>query len=354
MGSHGGATAEGQVAVLESLGVTEAFVRCPIRSSMDVVHIGETDDGLPVYLDRHAAGADGIVVINRIKKHTDFRGDLESGLMKLICIGLGKKAQADLVHSYGAPGLRKYVPLVARVTLARAPILLGVATLENGYEETAEIATFEAGEIEEGEKRLLRKNKRNYPMLPLDDLDLLIVDQIGKEISGTGMDTNVIGRIRIAGQPDPPTPRIRTIVALSLTEASHGNGVGVGLADIISQRFRDQIDDETMAINVITSGFLERGKVPITLPNDWRTIETALSRLPPESRHQPRVARILDTLHLGEFDISEALQEEVGRRPGVTVAGAPRPLTFDPTGTIHPLRFSRDEHAPVVALAARK
>jgi hypothetical protein len=225
--------------------------------------------------------------------------------------------------------------------------------VENGYEETAEIATFEPSEIEEGEKRLLRKNKRNYPMLPLDDLDLLIVDQIGKEVSGTGMDTNVIGRIRIAGQPDPPTPRIRTIVALSLTEASHGNGVGVGLADIISQRFRNRIDEEIMAINVITSGFLERGKVPITLPNDRRAIETALSRLPPESRRRPRVARILDTLHVGEFDVSEALQEEVRRRPGVTVAAAPRPLTFDPTGTIHPMQFSRDEHAPVVALAAR-
>jgi hypothetical protein len=342
MGSHGGATAEGQVEVLESLGVTEAFVRCPILSSMDVVQLGSTDDGMPVYLDRNAAEADGIVVINRVKKHTDFHGDLESGLMKLICIGLGKKAQADLVHSYGAPGLKKYVPLVARVTLSRASILLGIATLENGFEQTAEVATFLPNEIEAGEKRLLRKNKRYYPMLPFDSLDLLIVDRIGKDVSGTGMDTNVIGRMRIAGAPEPIRPRIRTIVALSLTEASHGNAVGVGLADLISRRLRDDIDDAAMAINVITSGFLERGKVPITLPTDQAAIETALSRLPPDSRRRPRAARILDTLHVSDFDVSEALVDELASRPGITLSDEGVALTFNAAGRISPMRF--DDH----------
>jgi hypothetical protein len=340
MGSHGGGTAEGQVEVLASLGVTEPIVRCPILSSMEVVQLGTTDDGLPVYLDRNAAGADGIVVINRVKKHTDFHGEIESGLMKMICIGLGKKAQADLVHSYGAPGLRKYVPLVAQVTLAKAPILLGIATLENGYEETAEIHVFEASAIEDGEKRLLRKNKRTYPMLPFDRLDLLIVDRIGKDVSGTGMDTNVIGRIRIPGEPEPDRPRIRTIVALSLTEASHGNAVGVGLADLISQRLRDQIDAAAMAVNVITSGFLERGKVPITLPDDRTAISTALSRLPPESRARPRVARVLDTLHVAEFDASEALLDELRERAGVSVVGDPRPIEFDPGGTIAKMQLA--------------
>jgi hypothetical protein len=337
MGSHGGATAEGQTEVLASLGVTEAFVRCPIRSSMDVVQIGTIEDGLPVYLDRHAAGAEGIVVINRVKKHTDFHGEIESGLMKMICIGLGKKAQAELVHAYGAAGLKRYVPLVTRFTLAHAPILLGVASLENGYEQTAEIHVFDAAEIEEGEKRLLRKNKRTYPMLPLDELDLLIVDQIGKDVSGTGMDTNVIGRTRIAGVADPPRPRIRTIVALTLTEVSHGNAVGVGLADLISRRLRDQIDDATMAVNVITSGFLERGKVPITLKSDRLAIETALSRLPPEARARPRVARVLDTLHVAEFDASEAVLGELRGRPDVAVGDDTRPLVFDASGTIEPM-----------------
>ncbi|HVC34187.1 MAG TPA: DUF2088 domain-containing protein [Chloroflexota bacterium] len=345
MGSHGGATAEGQVAVLESLGVTEAFIRCPIRSSMDVVQIGSTDDGMPVYLDRNAAGAAGIIVINRVKKHTDFHGDLESGLMKLLCIGFGKKAQADLVHAYGAPGLKKYVPLVARVTLARAPILLGVATLENGYEQTAEVATFDPGEIEAGEKRLLRKNKRTYPGLPFREIDLLVVDRIGKEISGTGMDTNVIGRTRIPGEPEPTRPRIRTIVALSLTEASHGNAVGLGLADLISRRLRDQLDDDATAINVITSGFLDRGKVPVTLPDDRTAVETALLRLPPESRRRPRIVRVQDTLHVAEFDVSEALLEDAAGIPDLTVIGPPRPLSFDASNTIEPMGFDERVHA---------
>jgi hypothetical protein len=337
MGSHGGATAEGQVKILESLGVTEAFTKCQIVSSMDVVQIGSTDDGIPVYLDRNASQADGIVVVNRIKRHTDFHGEIESGLMKLICIGLGKKAQADLVHSYGAPGLKRNVPLIARVTLARAPIILGVAALENGYEETSEICTFEPSEIEEGEKALLRQHKRRYPMLPIDRLDLLIVDRIGKDISGTGMDTNVLGRIRIDGQPEPIRPHIRTVVALSLTEASHGNAVGVGLADLISRRLRDAIDDEAMAINVITSGFLERGKVPITLNSDRLAVETALSRLPPESQRRPRVARMLDTLHVGDFDVSESVATDLRGRSGISVAEIARPLAFDPAGTIEPM-----------------
>ena len=351
MGSHGGATAEGQVAILESLGVTEAFIKCPIRSSMDVVQIGSTEDGMPVYLDRNAASADGIVVINRVKKHTDFHGEIESGLMKLICIGLGKRAQADLVHSYGAPGLKRYIPLVARVTLARAPILLGIATLENGYEQTAEIETFEASEIEAGEKRLLKKNKRTYPGLPFDNIDVLVVDWIGKDVSGTGLDTNVIGRMRIPGELEPMRPRIRTIVALALTKASHGNAVGLGLADLISRRLRDAMDDEATAINVITSGFLDRGKVPLTLPSDRAAIETALLRLPPESRRRPRLVHIHDTLHVAEFDVSEALLEDVARNPKLGSIGAPRPLAFDAEGTIEAMTFEekgRDAHLVAV------
>jgi hypothetical protein len=351
MGSHGGATAEGQVAILASLGVTEAFVRCPIRSDMDVVQIGSTDDGLPVYLDRNAAAADGIVVINRVKKHTDFHGEIESGLMKMLCIGLGKKAQADLVHSYGAAGLKRYIPLVARVTLARAPILLGVAALENGYEQTAEIVTLGPEELEAGEKRLLRKQRRRYPMLPFAALDVLVVDRIGKDVSGTGMDTNVIGRMRIAGEPDPARPRIQTIVALSLTPASHGNAVGVGLADLISRRLRDAIDDEAMAVNVITSGFLERGKIPITLPDDRAAIETALSRLPPAARQQPRLVRILDTLHVAEFDVAEALVDELAGQAGLSVVGEPEPMRFDAPGTIVPMD-GLDPVAPLAAVAA--
>lgn len=344
MGSHGGGTAEGQLEVLASLGVTEAFVRCPILSSMDVVQIGSTDDGLPVYLDRNAASADGIIVVNRIKKHTDFHGEVESGLMKMLCIGVGKRAQADLVHSYGSPGLKRYIPMVARVTLARAPILLGVATVENGYDETAEIATFDATELEAGEKRMLRKHRRTYPAIPVDDFDVLIVDRLGKDISGTGMDTNVIGRIKIHDVPEPKKPNIHMIIALSLTDGSHGNAVGVGLADLINQQLRDKIDPEAMAVNVITSGFLERGRVPITLPTDRDCFDTAMGRLPSATRPRARIVRILDTLHLGEMDVSESLLPELERNTAITVVGSPQPLAFDETGTIIPMAF--EERVP--------
>jgi hypothetical protein len=184
--------------------------------------------------------------------------------------------------------------------------------------------------------------------LPVTALDLLIVDQMGKEVSGTGMDTNVIGRIKIAGAPEPARPNIRTIVTLSVTEASHGNAVGVGLADLISQRLRDQIDHEAMSINAITSGFLERGKVPIALPNDRLAIETALSRLSPEARRRPRVIRILDTLHLADFDASEAVLDELLGKPNVTIVGKPEPVAFDATGTILLMQFDDGHRAVAV------
>jgi hypothetical protein len=191
-------------------------------------------------------------------------------------------------------------------------------------------------------------------MLPVNRLDLLFVDRIGKDVSGTGMDTNVLGRIRIDGQPEPARPRIRTVVALSLTEASHGNAVGIGLADLISCRLREAIDDKTMAINVITSGFLERGKVPITLQSDRLAIETALSRLPPESRCRPRVARILDTLHVGDFDVSETVAAELRGRPGISLSESARQLEFDEVGTVKPMleNEAHGEAPTVTAMAA--
>lgn len=335
MGSHGGGTAEGQAQVLASLGVTESACKCPIVSSMDVVRVGTTASGLPAFLDRHAAEADGIVVVNRIKKHTDFRSDLESGLMKMICIGLGKKRQAELVHSYGALGLVKHVPEVARATLATGKIVLGLGILENGYDETSEVVALEPERIEECERRLLRDVKRRSPRLPFDDLDVVVVDQIGKEVSGTGMDTNVIGRIRVPGVPEPRAPRIRTLVALGLTAASHGNAIGLGLADLVSQRLVDEMDREVTYVNGITSGFLDRIKIPVTLPSDEQTFETALSRLPPESAVRPRLLRLRDTLHIAEFDVSEALLEEARSRD-LAVIGEARPLRFDETGTIAP------------------
>jgi len=347
MGSHGGGTAEGQVQILAELGVTEERVGAPIRSSMETVAIGQTDDGMPVHFDRNAHAADAVVVVNRVKKHTDITAPVESGLIKMIAIGLGKKAQADLIHAYGAPGLRKYIPEVARIALARAPIALGIATLENGYEETAEIHGWEPDQIEAGERRLLARNKRLLPRLPFDEIDVLIVDRMGKEISGTGMDTNVLGRVRIAGERELPRPSVRHVIVLDLTEASHGNAIGIGLADLTTERLVARIDRRATYINGITSGFFERAKIPITLPTDREAVDTALERLPPERRRAPRIARILDTLHLDQFEATPALIAEA-RQP-LEVVGPARPLVFDGLGRIDPMRTSASAHSPLLA-----
>jgi hypothetical protein len=332
MGSHGGGTAEGQVEILAELGVTEARVGAPIRSSMAVEQIGQTEDGMPVYCDRNALAADAIVVVNRVKKHTDITAPVESGLLKMIAIGLGKKAQADLIHAYGAPGLRHHIPLVARVSLARAPIALGLATLENGYEETAELHAFEPDEIEAGERRLLARNKRLLPRLPFDEIDVLIVERMGKELSGTGMDTNVLGRYRIAGEPEPRRPRVQFVIVLDLTDASHGNAIGVGLADLTTERLVDKIDRRATYVNGITSGFLERAKIPITLTTDREALETALTRLSPPRRARPRIARIVDTLHLAELAVSAPLLDEA--RAPLEILGPARPLAFESDGSL--------------------
>jgi hypothetical protein len=347
MGSHGGGTAEGQVEILAELGVTEERVGAPIRSSMETVVIGQTGDGMAVHFDRNAHAADAVVVVNRVKKHTDITAPLESGLIKMIAIGLGKKAQADLIHAYGAPGLRRYIPEVARIALARAPIALGIATLENGYEETAEIHGWEPDQIEAGERRLLARNKRILPRLPFDEIDVLIVDRMGKEISGTGMDTNVLGRVRIAGERELARPTVRHVIVLDLTEASHGNAIGIGLADLTTERLVAKIDRRATYINGITSGFFERAKIPITLPTDREAVETALERLPPERRRAPRIARILDTLHLDQFEATPALIAEA-RQP-LEVVGPARPLVFDGLGRIDPMRTSASAHSPLLA-----
>lgn len=336
MGSHGGATAEGQVQILAELGVSEERVGAPIRSSMETVEIGRTTDGMPVHFDRNAYRADAVVVVNRVKKHTDITAPIESGVVKMIAIGLGKKAQADLIHSYGAPGLRKYIPEVARVSIERAPIALGIATLENGYDETAEVHAWEPAEIEAQEKRLLQRNKRLLPRLPFDEIDVLIVDRMGKEISGTGMDTNVLGRVKIAGERELTRPRVQHVIVLDLTDASHGNAIGIGLADLTTERMVAKVDREATYVNGITSGFLERGKIPITLPNDRAAIETALTRLSPPRQRAPRVARILDTLHLAALEASPALVDEASLP--VEVTGPARPMLFDALGRLDSMR----------------
>lgn len=329
MGSHGGATAEGQVAVLASLGVTEEYVGTPILSAMEPVELGRTESGLPVLIDRNAAQADGIIVVNRIKKHTDFRSDLESGLIKMIAIGLGKQRQAEAIHTYGARGLRELIPPVARLALAKAPFLLGVAILEDGYGQTSRLVAIPAKEMEETERRLLVVAKEQAAKLPFGELDILIVENMGKDISGSGMDTNVIGRLAIPGEAEFGGPRIKVIVALDLTEATHGNASGVGLADIITRRLFEKIDFPVTNMNTITSGFLERGKLPLIADTPEAACETALSLIRPTPPEEARLMRIQDTLHIEEMEISAALAKEAQGREDITLLSEPVPLRFD-------------------------
>ncbi|MFM1651562.1 lactate racemase domain-containing protein [Brevibacillus sp. B_LB10_24] len=334
MGSHGGATAEGQVEVLESLGVTEDFCGAPIKSSMEVEQVGTTEEGMPVYVDKNALAADGIILMGRIKVHTDFKSPIgiESGLMKMAAIGLGKHKQALLIHSYGVAGIRDIMPKVARVMLANTKILCGVGIVENAFEQTAIIEAIHTSRIEERERELLRESAALMPKLPAEDIDILLVDEVGKNYSGTGMDTNIIGRLRIQGTPEPDSPRIKYIIASDLSEASHGNALGIGLADLTTQRFFDKIDFKAMNENVITSTFLARASVPIVMPSDRDALAAALRANWGVEPAKARIMRIPNTLHLEYVYVSEALLPEVAVLPGVEVAGELGDFEFDDHG----------------------
>jgi hypothetical protein len=317
MGSHGGATAAGQAQLLADYGVSESRLGCPVRSSMEVVPLDHGGLPFPLFMDRHAFHAAGVIVINRIKPHTDFHGAYESGLAKMVVIGLGKERQAIEMHRFGVPGLRDGVPRAAARILETGRILAGLGLVENAYDETMAIELLPAAELLAREPALLEIARSHMPRLPVDALDVLIVDQLGKNISGTGMDTNVIGRIRIAGEPEPAGPHIRTVVATDLTDASHGNATGVGLADVITRRLFDKVDVGVTYTNVFTSGFPERGKIPVVAPTDRDAYACALRACGPILPGHERVARILDTLHLGDVYVSEPVRRELLGRADV-------------------------------------
>jgi hypothetical protein len=332
MGSHGGATAEGQVEILDSLGVTEEFCGAPIRSSMDVVEIGETERGVPVYMDRIASEADGVVLVNRIKAHTDFRSSIESGLMKMASIGLGKHEQALALHGYGVEGIRDFMVEVADEVIESGHILFGVATVENAYDEPAIVEAIPATNIHEREAELLAEYMDMMPALPVSDIDVLYVDALGKNYSGTGMDTNVIGRFRILGVEEPESPAVKYVVVGDVSEESHGNALGVGLADLTTQRLADRVERKAMNANVITSTFVERAKVPMVLASDEEALRTAIRcnwGVPPE---ETRLVRIPNTLHLEYLYVSENMVDEALSHAETEVVGDPETLRFDQEG----------------------
>lgn len=326
MGSHGGGTGEGQRRVLEGYGLDFSNIGVPIISSLKTVLVGQTQEGMPVFIDQNAASADGIIVINRVKEHTSFKGRWESGLMKMLAVGLGKRRGAATIHQWG---VREAMPAAARVILEHLPVLAGIAIVENGFHEPAKISVLPGERIEIDEPALLELARELLPRIPLEPIDLLIVSEMGKDISGTGMDLNVIGMWRRTG--GPIVPEIGTICVLDLTEHSHGNAIGVGHADLISQKLKNKIDFEATHTNCLTSRNLAGGKIPITLPSDRAVIEAGLANTRPGSA---RVVLIQNTLELSTLWVSNALLESVAKAATLEVVAPPKQLQFDDAGNL--------------------
>jgi hypothetical protein len=330
MGSHGGAYAEGQIAMLRELNVTEEYVGAPIKSSMEVVEVGTTRANMPVYIDRYAYSADGILVVNRVKPHTDFKGEIESGLHKMMTIGLGKHQGALTAHRYALHNsFRTVLPEVGEVVLGKCNILGGIATIENVYDETADIIGVAPSDFSRVERELQAKAKELIAKIPFDQIDLLIVDYMGKNISGTGMDTNVIGRVRFPNEPDLEKPKINRIVVRDLTPQTHGNAIGVGLADFTTWHLVNKIDYEATYINTLTGQGPERGMLPIICDDDRQAIECAMFTCGAFTPLSTRILHIQDTLHLEKMFVSECMVDEAKGIKGLAVQSGVTRLEFD-------------------------
>ncbi|AJY74219.1 lactate racemase domain-containing protein [Paenibacillus beijingensis] len=331
MGSHGGATAAGQAEVLAHLGIDEQRMGAPVRSSMDVIELGELPNGLPVYCDKIAAEeADAIVVINRIKPHTAFRGPVESGLLKMLAIGLGKQKGAEACHQMGFKYMADNVPAMAKVMLDKLPVRFGVAVVENAYDRICRIEVLGADQMERREPELLAEAKRLLPQIPFGQLDVLVIDYIGKNISGDGADPNITGRY-----PTPYAqggPDVNKIVVLDLTPESGGNANGVGTADFTTARLVAKTDWPATYANGLTSTVCAPTKQATTLASDRDAIKAGVKTCNILDYGACRLVRIRDTLHLATIEISEALLPEALGNPRIKVIGEPYEWTFDDDG----------------------
>ena len=334
MGSHGGAAAEGQRQVLDSYGISEATMGVPVEATMDVVEVTRLDDGTPVLVNRLAAEADGIVLINRVKPHTSFRGRFESGLMKMMTIGLGSHRGATFAHAQGADGLARLVPAVGAAVIANLPVLLGLAIIENAYDQTARLVGLRGDQIEAQEPELLIEARAAMPRLLVQGIDLLIVDEMGKDISGTGMDTNVLGRMMLPGIPEPEAPGVKRIMVRALSERTHGNANGVGLADVITRRLHGQIDFPATYANAFTSTFLNRAYIPVVMETDREAVEAMFEVLRLENPGEARLVRLRNTLELEHIQVSETLAGEFDGHPDLEREGDLKPMTFNAAGAL--------------------
>ena len=327
MGSHGASTAEGQAEVLAHLGMGEERLGCPVRATMETVQTGETPSGVAVYMDRNAYEADSVIVVNRIKPHTAFRGTVESGPTKMLAIGLGKQRGAHSIHSAGWENIHRTIPEAARVAVESGKVAFGLATVENADEDPCKIVAIPAEELEQAEAPLLEEAKRNLARLPFDDIDVLIVDEIGKNISGDGADPNVTGRYPTTAASGGPS--VGRMVFLGLTEETGGNANGLGMADVVTERLAGSVDRPATYMNALTSTTPAPVKTPMVMPTDEMAIAAALTMCAGVEPREARLVRIENTLKLARFWVSEALLHEVEKDERLEILEEHGPMRFD-------------------------
>jgi len=332
MGSHGGATAEGQRLLLEGYGITEHAVGAPVRSTMDTCVIGTTGGGLPVHLDQYAAAADGIIVVGRIKPHTAFHGTCESGLLKMMAIGMGKQRGAETCHAAGFGRFAEVVPSFARIVLSTGKVLFGVGIIENSFDDTCRIEAVPPDDIEGREPQLLEEARRLMPTIPFAEFDVLVVDTIGKNFSGDGADPNITGTYCTPYASGGP--RIKRYVILDVAEDSHGNSVGVGMADITTARLMEKTDYDAMYPNALTSRALNTVRIPMVLKNDVLALKAAVFSSVGIDPEHPRIVRIANTSHVETLCISEAMLEEASKNPSIISIEPPAEMVFDSGGNL--------------------
>jgi hypothetical protein len=334
MGSHGGATAEGQRQLLAEYGISSQALGVPVKTEMTAAPIGTNSWGEPVFWDKNALEADAVVTVSRIKPHTDFRGRFESGITKMLVIGLGKRDGAAQHHRWGFRGLRDMLPETARVIVEKTPFAAGLAVLENAREETARLQVVDRDELFEVEPRLLEEARQLMGRLPFAQLDLLVIGEIGKNYSGAGIDPNVVGRLLIETQPEFESPTITRICALDLSPESHGNGTGVGIADLTTERLLAGIDPVPFRMNNLTACFLWRSKLPIAFKTDRECFLAGLDTCWQPHREALRLAIIPNTLEVEYLWASASLVEEARQHPHLEILGDLRPVPFDGAGSL--------------------
>ena len=332
MGSYGGATEEGQREVLQNLGVTEEYIGCPIKATMDVVELGRLDNGLPVYLDKYAAEADGIISLNRVKPHTCFRGPNESGMIKMLTIGLGKQKGAESCHSYGFQYMAEHLVAMAKIMMEKAPVLFGIGTVENAYDRIIRISVVPKEDMLETDRQMQVQAKEHLAKLYFEQIDVLVIDRIGKDISGDGMDPNITGRY-----PSPYAtggPKVSKMLVLDLTEQTHGNANGMGTADFSTRKLFDKIDFVATYANGLTSTVVGPTHVPTILETDRDAILAGIKTSNARDFSKVRLVRIKDTLHMDEIWVSEAMLDEVRQHHQMKVLSEPTLMRFDEAGNL--------------------